>query len=168
MDSHSAKDGDEHNQHIDSRGWAWFGAGLALGLVVVYFGATRPIAGELAKLEGQVATLERNVGKLVGKRGHVAATTELLASLAEQGDRAEVAENALKKITALQSKLIAQQPDTREAVDALASMNDLHREALAAQEETADVFKAVEALNTLQDQIAAQYHNIISARSTLD
>lgn len=168
MDSHSAKDGDELNRQIDSRVWAWFGAGLALGLIAVYFGATRPIAGELTRLEGQVATLERNVSKLVGKRGHVGQTNELLTALAEQGDRAEVATNALKKIAALQTQLIAQQPDTLEATQALASMSELQRQALSAPGDTADVLKAVESLNTLQDQIVAQYHGIVAARSTLD
>ena len=168
MDSHSARDGEEHNQQIDSRGWAWFGAGLALGLVVIYFGATRPIAGELARLEDQVATLERNVGKLVGKRSGVTQTNELLGVLAEQGERAETAQNALKKIVDLQTQLITQQSDTREAQLALAGIASLQREALAAQEETADVLKAVEALDALQQKVVAQYHHIVAARNVLD
>lgn len=167
MDSHPAKDGDDINK-IDSRGWAWFGAGLALGLVAVYFGATRPLAGELNRLESQVATLERNVGKLVGKRGGVSQTNELLAELVEQGDRAELAENALKRICALQTQLISQQTDTHDAESALAGIARLQQEALAAQEETADVLKAVEALDTLQQKVVAQYHNIVAARNVLD
>jgi hypothetical protein len=168
MDSHSAKDGDDYNQQIDSRGWAWFGAGLALGLVVVYFGATRPIAGELSKLEGQVATLERSMGKLVGKRSGVSRTNGLLDVLAEQGERSEVAEGALKKIVSLQTQIIAQQSETHDAQQALAGLADLQREALSAQEETADVLSAIEALDTLQQKVVAQYHNIAAARSTLD
>ncbi|HET6882114.1 MAG TPA: hypothetical protein VFI31_18255, partial [Pirellulales bacterium] len=168
MDSHSAKDGEEYNQHVDSRGWAWFGAGLVLGLVAVYFGATRPLSGELARLENQVASLERNVGKLVGKRTGVTQTNELLGDLAEQGERAEVAANALKKIAALQDQLITQQTDTHQARVALAGMVDLQHEALAVQEETADVLKAVEALDALQQKVVAQYHNIVAARTVLD
>ncbi|MGH7194811.1 MAG: hypothetical protein ACREJM_14945 [Candidatus Saccharimonadales bacterium] len=166
-DSQAAKDGNSltHSQQFPS--WGWFLSGLAAGLIVLYVVATRPIAGQLTQLEDQIASLERNMNRLVSKRGRAVQANDLLSALTEQGRRAQDAAESLKQIKSLHSELIGQHTVTADATRSLAALNELRSGALEVGEQTAEVRQAIDALGELQDKVIAQYHSITSAQQTL-
>lgn len=166
-DSQAAREGKRFDHRQPFQNWGWFLSGLAAGLIVLYVVATKPIAGQLSHLEGQIASLERNMNRLVAKRGRAAETNDLLSALTEQGRRAEAAAEALRQIETLHSDLIAQRTITADAQRSLAALDELRSGALNVGEQTAEARQAIDALGELQERVVAQYHSITSARQTL-
>lgn len=148
--------------------WRSFLSGLAAGLIVLYLVATRPIAGQLSQLEGQIASLERNMNRLVSKRGRATQANDLLSALTEQGRRAQAAALSLQQIDSLHSQLISQHTITADAKRSLAALGELRSGALEVGEQTAEVHQAIDALGELQERVIAQYHSITSAQQTLN
>ncbi|MEX2121718.1 MAG: hypothetical protein WD847_19190 [Pirellulales bacterium] len=121
--------------------WAIFAAGFIGGIIVVYWGVTRPLSSDLARLDRQVAGLSRGISQLAGQTGQAAKSTELLAVLARQGQEAEAASEALARIQALQDQLVGEQPVMADALDQL---------------------------DEIQCRITRQYNGILAARETID
>lgn len=167
-ESQTAKDGEPLNHRHPFPNWGWFLSGLAAGLMVLYVAATRPIAGQLSQLEGQIASLERNMNRLVAKRGRAAQANDLLSALTEQGRRAQAAAESLRQIETLQAELIGQRTVTADAQRSLAALDELRGGALEVGEHTAEVRQALTDLGDLQERVIAQYHSITSAQQTLD
>lgn len=167
-DSQAAKDGKTLTQQQQFPNWGWFLSGLATGLMVLYVVATRPIAGQLTQLENQIASLERNMNRLVSKRGRATQANDLLSALTEQGRRAQDATESLKQIVSLHNELISQHTVTADAQRSLASLDELRSGALDVGERTTEAQQAIDALGELQEKVIAQYHSITSAQQTLN
>ena len=65
-DSNAATDGARSHKLKHVPGWALFGGGFAVGLLVVHLGITRPMIDQFARLQSQVGDLER-AGRLLRK-----------------------------------------------------------------------------------------------------
>ncbi|MEX0711204.1 MAG: hypothetical protein WD278_02570 [Pirellulales bacterium] len=134
--------------------WAIFAAGFIGGIIVVYWGITRPLSNDLARLDRQVAGLSRGISQLAGQTGQAAKSTELLAVLARQGQEAEAASEALARIQALQKQLLGEQPVMTDALDQLVAEWSLLAERLAAAAgQTEEARRASDELLALEEGI---------------
>ncbi|MEX2558586.1 MAG: hypothetical protein WD403_01670 [Pirellulales bacterium] len=134
--------------------WAIFAAGFIGGIIVVYWGITRPLSNDLARLDRQVAGLARGISQLAGQTGQAAKSTELLAVLARQGQEAEAACEALARIQALQKQLLAEQPAMSEALGQLVTEWSLLADRMiGAAGQTEEARRAGDELLALQEDI---------------
>jgi hypothetical protein len=136
-------------------------------VAVLHLGVTRPLTREFARLQDQMADLERGVHKLAGQTEQAAKTSELLGALAEQGRQSRAASDALAEIKALQDRLIDERDaaiQARASLDALAELRAAARKVL---EDSADASQAVEKLANLQEQLIGQYNHVVSAHTVL-
>ena len=166
-DLNAAKDGPriDHFRHV--RTWAMFGAGFALGLVVLQIAVAHPLKVEFLRIQRQIGELERGVQKLTGQSEQAAKTSELLGALAEQGRQSRAANDALAGIKDLQAQLIDGERATAAARSSLATVGKLRQEAVKAQAGYGDALAALDKLTNLQQRLIGQYHSVLSAQTAL-
>lgn len=147
-------------------GWGIFALGFALGLTVVHLGITRPVTRQLARLEGQVVTVEHGIRALAGHAAAAAETTGLLGTLAEQGRRAQAAAEALSQLEAVGDQVLAHRDRTVEN-----TLTEIGRFEQLAEAQSQDIVRAresLEALVALKSRAVEEADNLDRAGAVVD
>ena len=139
--------------------WAMFLMGVAITLLAVYVGVSRPAARRTAILQGQINRLEDVVLEIAGHEDSARATNSLLGSLAEQGRRAADASVSLDQIHSLHQTLIQQTTETRELNEQLTAEFALVRTII--DELSHEAQRLQEASRTV-DELAAVKENLLA------
>lgn len=147
--------------------WGIFALGLVGGLLSVHLCITRPLTRELARLGGQIETLQRGMRDLAAHKGHAAKTNELLGMLAEQGRQSEVAAEALSTIQSLNDSLIRQKGSAEKAQEIVASLAEVQSGALDLHADAQPIIDALDKMAVVQQRVVEQYGSILSAQDTL-
>ena len=147
--------------------WFAFGAGMVAAMVAMYLAVTRPIANELARLQGRIVEIDKSLRAVAGQRETARAANDLLSLLAEQGRRTGSAADALEDIRQLHAQLAKQTGEVERAVVALENLSLLKTSLLQTAPQLEEAAAVLTAVEDVEQQLLDGRSRVTQARQAL-
>jgi hypothetical protein len=147
--------------------WGFFLIGLVVGFVAVYIIVARPMFGQLAQMQRQIADVEASLTLLVGERNQAWETGHLLSDLRSLGDQIHEARVTVRDIRALRTELAEAGKQTGAAAEALAKLTRLQDFAIAQEELTNSASRTLGEMAEIQQRLIDEHAGTPKAEETL-